>query len=117
MLFRSALTSFAVVGYLNRHAARHGIWTRLVAPTAAGIALAAVFAMIVANFDVLIGLQEASILGWLLPVIVLVPGVLGMLWAVGLRGRSPEVYAGIGYGGDAPEAAPAQEQGPQGVHV
>ena len=40
-----------------------------------------------------------------------------MLWAVGLRGRSPEVYAGIGYGGDAPEAAPAQEQGPQGVHV
>ena len=104
-----ALTSFAVVGYLNRHAAWYGTWTRVIAPTAAGLALAAVFAMIVANFDVLIGLQEESILGWLLPVIVLLPGLLGLLWAGGLRRRRPEVYAGIGYGGDNPETAGAAD--------
>ena len=102
-----ALTSFAVVGYLNRHASWYGTWTRLIAPTAAGIALAAVFSMIVANFDVLIGLQEASILGWLLPAIVLAPGVLGLAWGLVLRRRSPETYAGIGHGGDLPEEGAA----------
>lgn len=108
-----ALTSFAVVGYLGRHRARYSIWTRLIAPTAAGIALTALFAVIVANFDVLIGLEEPSMAGWLLPVIVLVPGLAGMLWALGLRRRRQDVYAGIGYGGDAPEqaGAPAAMQG------
>ena len=65
------------------------------------------FAMIVANFDVLIGLQEASVLGWLLPAIVLAPGILGMLWAVHLRRSRPELYGGIGYGGESPEPATA----------
>ena len=108
-----ALTSFAVVGYLNRHAAGYGVWTRLVAPTAAGIALAAVFAMIVANFDVLIGLQEESILGWLLPLIVLLPGLAGLLWALVLRRSRPAVYAGIGEGGDTEEAGIPAPVAPQ----
>lgn len=102
-----ALTSFAVVGYLGRHGADYSTWTRLLAPTAAGIALTALFAIIVANFDVLIGLEEASILGWLLPVIVLTPGLIGMLWALELRRRRPKVYAGIGYGGEPGDPAGA----------
>ncbi|WP_356833774.1 APC family permease [Arthrobacter sp. APC 3897] len=100
-----ALTSFAVVGYLGRHGADCSTWTRLLAPTTAGIALMALFAVIVANFDVLIGLEEAGTLGWLLPVIVLAPGLIGMLWALELRRRRPKVYAGIGYGGEAGEPA------------
>lgn len=96
-----ALTSFAVVGYLRRHASEYGVWTRIIAPVAAGLALTVLFGLIVANFDVLIGLPEPSTLAWLLPAIVLVPGLAGILWAVDLRRRRPLIYAGIGHGGGA----------------
>jgi hypothetical protein len=55
---------------------------------------------ILMNFDVLIGLQEASMLGWLLPAIVVLPGVLGMFWALRLRRYRAEVYLRVGRGGD-----------------
>lgn len=101
-----ALTSFAVVGYFRRSPHGHGTWTRTVAPAAAGIALTVLFGLIVANFEVLIGLEEASILGWLLPAIAVVPGLAGIAWALRLRTARPDVYAGIG-GADAVPAESA----------
>ena len=95
-----ALTSFAVIGYFRSEPHGLGKWTTLVAPLIAGIALVVLFGAIVVNFDVLIGLEGASVLGWLLPALVVVPGVLGLFWAFRLRALQPAVYARVGHGGD-----------------
>lgn len=95
-----ALTSFAVIGYFRHHTDEFSVWTRVVAPLLAGVMLAIVFVMIVVNFNVLIGLEEAGVLSWLLPAIVLVPGIVGALWARWLKNSRPRVYQGIGRGGD-----------------
>lgn len=98
-----ALTSFAVVGFFRRTPSGNGIWTTTVAPVAAGVALAVLFGMIVANFDVLIGLEQTGVLSWLLPAIVVVPGIAGVAGAYWLRSARPGVYAGIGRGGVDPD--------------
>ncbi|GAA5228309.1 APC family permease [Paeniglutamicibacter antarcticus] len=109
-----ALTSFAVIGYFRRE--DHGLsqWTTMIAPLVSGIALVVLFGAIVVNFDVLIGLEEASILSWLLPAIVVVPGVLALLWAFRLRSVYPAIYAGVGRGGDLDEIE--LEHGESGKH-
>ncbi|WP_313817523.1 APC family permease, partial [Citricoccus sp.] len=78
-----ALTSLAVLGFLRRFSAEYSFWTRAVAPGLAAVGLIILFVMIVANFNVLIGSEGYSVLSWLLPAIVLVPGLLGTLWAWG----------------------------------
>lgn len=94
-----AVTSVAVVGYFRRHQSWYGVWTRTVAPVIGAVCLTIVFAMIVTNFTVLIGAQGDVVLGWLLPALVVVPGIAGVLWAWRLRTARPGVYAGIGRGG------------------
>jgi hypothetical protein len=56
--------------------------------------------MIVVNFDVLIGTEGTSPLSWILPAVALVPGVLGVLWGLYLKSARPQVYSGIGSGGN-----------------
>ena len=104
-----ALTSFAVIGYLRRHRSTYGAWTRIIAPAVAGVALSVLFGLIVANFDVLIGLETASNLSWILPAVVILPGLLGVLWALYLRSARPGVYAGIGEGGETADPAAVGE--------
>lgn len=95
-----AVTSVAVVGYFHRHRSWYGVWTRTVAPIIGAVCLLTVFGMIVANFGVLIGAQGDGVLAWLLPAIVVVPGLIGVGWALWLRTARPGVFAGIGRGGD-----------------
>ncbi|MEN2743659.1 APC family permease [Sinomonas halotolerans] len=94
-----AVVSLAVVGFFRRRPElAPGPWAARVAPAVGAVALAVVFALIAANFDLLLGLTEPSPLSWVLPAIVVVPGVLGILWALRLRRTAPEVYARIGHG-------------------
>ncbi|SMX84778.1 MULTISPECIES: APC family permease [unclassified Brevibacterium] len=94
-----ALTALAVVGYLRSHSLEYSLWTRAIAPGLSAIGLIALFVSIVINFNVLIGLEGTSVLSWLLPAIVIVPGIIGTIWAIVLRSRRPQLYAGIGTGG------------------
>ncbi|MDI3330182.1 MAG: APC family permease [Micrococcus sp.] len=94
-----ALTSMAVVGFLRRRSGEYSLWTRLIAPGLAAIGLVILFVVIVVNFNVLIGTEDATVLSWLLPAIVLVPGLFGTVWAWWLRAERPETYRGIGQGG------------------
>ncbi|WP_137825864.1 MULTISPECIES: APC family permease [unclassified Brevibacterium] len=94
-----ALTALAVIGFLRTQRGEYSTWVRLIAPGIAAIGLFVLFFAIVANFDVLIGTTEPTVLSWLLPLLVLVPGLIGTLWAYWLRGSRPELYAGIGSGG------------------
>lgn len=96
-----ALTSFAALVFLRGHRESHGLWTRVIAPGVAGLALAVLTVVVVLNFSVLVGLEPGNILNWLLPTIVVVPGVIGASWAAWLRKAKPEVYQGIGHGGGA----------------
>lgn len=93
------LTALAVIGFLRTRRDEYSTWTRIIAPGIAALGLFALFVAIVANFDVLIGAREPTVLSWLLPAIVLVPGLAGTLWALTLRRRDPHLYAGIGSGG------------------
>jgi hypothetical protein len=95
-----ALASMAVVGFLRRFTAEYSVWTRLIAPGLAAIGLVALFVVIVANFNVLIGTGDFTVLSWLLPAIVLVPGLFGTVWAWWLRAERPATYRGIGQGGE-----------------
>lgn len=94
-----AIVSVAVIGFFRRRPAlRAGAWTAVIAPALGAAALAVVFCLIVANFDVLLGLTEPSPLSWVLPAIVVVPGLGGILWALRLRRMDPGLYARIGHG-------------------
>ena len=64
-----------------------------------------VFGLIVANFDVLLGQTETTPATFLLPALLIVPGILGVAWAYRLRRRDPELYRRIGHGIDEAEAA------------
>jgi len=94
------LISLAVIGYFRRHGEGYSVWTRIVAPALAVALLGAVFIMIVVNFDVLIGTEGTSPLSWILPAVALVPGVLGVLWGLYLKSARPQIYSGIGGGGN-----------------
>lgn len=105
-----ALTSFAVIGYFRGESHGFSNLTTVIAPLLSGIALVVLFGAIVANFDVLIGLEGPSVLGWLLPAIVVVPGVLGVLWAFRLKSLKPATYERVGRGGDLDETHEAAEE-------
>lgn len=93
------MTSIAVIGYFRRHVREHSAWTRVIAPGLSAALLIAVFLVILANFDVLIGTEGGSALSWMLPALVLAPGLAGLAWGLFLKARAPEVYSGIGFGG------------------
>jgi amino acid transporter len=93
------MTSLAVIGYFRRHVGQHTAWTRAVAPGLSAALLGAVLAMILVNFGILIGAEGDSSLSWILPALVLLPGVIGLAWGLYLKARRPDVYSGIGFGG------------------
>ncbi len=84
-----ALTSFAVIGYFIRHRTQDSVFTRVVAPLLSGIALIYVFAQIVINFEVLLGMEEPGMLGYILQAIVILPGLIGWVLAWFMRSRRP----------------------------
>ncbi|GAA1720249.1 APC family permease [Isoptericola hypogeus] len=100
-----AVVSLAVVGYFRRDARGVGLGARVVAPVLAALALVAVLVMILANFTVLLGQESADATTYVLPALLLLPGLAGIAWGLRTRRARPAVYAGIGHGGE--EAPPA----------
>jgi len=102
LVFLMALVAASVIGFFARDARGVPVWSRLVAPVIAVVALGAVFVLILVNFDLLLGQTETNALTFLLPAILFVPGLLGLARAAVMRSRDPERYARIGH-----SAAPA----------
>jgi amino acid transporter len=94
------IVSISVIGYFRRDRRDVGAGSRLVAPIISAVALGTVFVLIVANFTVLLGQAEADVTTFLLPAIVIIPGVIGVFWGLRLRSTKPALYAGIGHGGE-----------------
>ncbi|MDP5225751.1 MULTISPECIES: APC family permease [Arthrobacter] len=98
LVFLMAVVSVAVIGFFWRHRELSpGAWKAVVAPAVGAVSLLGVLALILANFDVLLGQTEPSPLSFILPAVVLLPGLVGIGWALRLRRSHPEVYRGIGH--------------------
>lgn len=92
------VVSLAVIGFFRKNKHDAGIWTRLIAPGLAFLLLATIFILIVINFNVLLGQTDTSALTFILPAAIVVPGLLGVVWAFQLRRNQPAVYRRIGHG-------------------
>lgn len=94
-----AVLSVAVIGYFRSRPHGAGPWVRIVAPGLAALLLGTVFVMIVVNFDVLLGQSETTAASYILPLLILLPAAVGILWGLRLRKASPGTYSRIGHGG------------------
>jgi amino acid transporter len=102
-----AAAAVAVVGYFRRRRDPR-IWTTVIAPLAGAAGLVTACVLIVHNYSALTGKKSGAVnqLPWLL----LAAAVAGLAYALWLRGARPQVYAGIGDGGEPrAEIAPAVE--------
>lgn len=92
-----AIIAVAVIGFFRRNKRGLGAWTTLIAPIISGLLLAWVFVMIIANFHVMMG-EDPSFSTYILPIIVLLAGIIGVVWGNVLKTKNPEVYERIGHG-------------------
>jgi amino acid transporter len=95
-----AASASVIVFFARRGSARVQAW-RLATSAVAGLALLAIAAYTVKDFDVLVGTGPDSELGWLLPAIIGVALLLGLAQGLLLRSRKPEAHARIGLGNEA----------------
>jgi amino acid transporter/GNAT superfamily N-acetyltransferase len=112
VLFLITITSAAVVGFFARHRLGENVWRRVVAPTAAALALLIVTTLAVVNFATLLGVPDQHPLSWMVPIGYLAVAAAGTGWGLVLRATRPDVYATIGLG---PEAVVARAVPPSAV--
>ncbi len=96
--------SLSVIGFFRR---RSGVdtsmWKHRIAPALAFVLLGTLTVLIVTNFDVLLGQPEPTALTYLLPAMIVLPGVAGIFWGLRLKRTRPALYKAIGHG---PEQTP-----------
>jgi amino acid transporter len=100
------LASLAALLFLNRNPNGENAWRRFVAPVLASVALGTLGYLAFVNLPALLGVEPHSPLVRTVPTVLAAELVLGMLYAVVLRGARPVVYAGIGLGGTAVVVTP-----------
>lgn len=106
-----ASTSFAVGLWFWRHG-YSSRWRHLVAPFTAGAALAVVSALIVDNFELLVGAPPEAQWPALLPGAYGMCVIGGVLWGLWLRHRRPDAFDVIGLGPVATRLGPMPVQAP-----
>jgi len=105
VLLLIASTSIAVIVFFAKNPSGESLWHRVIAPALATVALLAIVYLALDNFATLLGVAPDHILAWLIPVIFLIAGGLGVLWGVLLRRHRPEVYKTIGLGAKSATAS------------
>jgi len=93
-----ALVSLAVIGFFLRDHRDVGVGSRWVAPVLAFLGLGTVLVLIVVNFYVLLGVTPDDPSAYVLPIIVIAPGIIGLIWGAILRRSRPATYEQIGRG-------------------
>lgn len=94
-----ALCSVAIVMYFRKRArGEENLWTSTIAPTLAAVALASIFALIVTNFDSLVG-GEVGAAPFIVVMLYVVMGVIGFIVALRMKRRHQGEWAAIGTGG------------------
>jgi amino acid transporter len=98
--------SLAALLFLNRNPDGENAWRRFLAPGLATVALGTLVYLAYLNLPALLGVAPQDPLVRTVPAVFGAELVLGMLYAVVLRGARPVVYAGIGLGGTAVVVSP-----------
>jgi amino acid transporter len=101
VLLLITVTSIAVIGYFARNPEGEDVWHRLGAPILGTIMLLVMSYLALTNIATLFGVDPGSKPTWVVPLSFGVLTVLGLIWALVLRGSRPQVYAGIGLGARA----------------
>jgi amino acid transporter len=96
-----AVTSTAVIRYLDQHPGGESVWARLMAPALSALLLGGAIVLAIMHFGTLLGTGPGNPAGWLLPSAFGVAAVAGLCWGAFLRARRPGVYATIGLGAHA----------------
>lgn len=102
LILLMAIVALAVVMFFVKDARGVGIFTRLIAPAIAGIALTTVFILVLVNFPVLMDMPQGDFLTYLLPLLVILGGVIGIIVGEVFRRRDPDRYRGIGHAVESP---------------
>jgi amino acid transporter len=89
-----AITSFAVVAFFAKDKRGEGPLSTMILPVLAGLVMAYLFVIIFRDFGAITG--AAGALGWILPSLTIVFGVVGFALASGLAGRDPARFAALG---------------------
>ncbi|MBM7829907.1 amino acid transporter [Agromyces cerinus] len=109
------IIAISVIGFFRRDRRGLGRWSTFIAPLISAVVLFTVFVLIVANFNVLLGQAETTPVTFVLPALLIVPGVLGVIWGFAIRKRNPELYARIGHGIEEAEADLIDGEGHRGI--
>ncbi|WP_369678162.1 APC family permease [Gulosibacter sp. 10] len=102
LILLMAIVALAVVMFFVKDARGVGIFTRLIAPAIAGIALTTVFILVLVNFPVLMDMPQGDFLTYLLPLLVILGGLIGIIVGEVFRRRDPDRYRGIGHAVESP---------------
>lgn len=97
-----AIVSLSVIGFFRRQRHGVGLWARLIAPVLGFVLLGIVFVLILQNFNVLLGQSESTAASFILPALIVLPGLAGVVWGLYLRKARPEVYRKVGHGEEGP---------------
>ena len=89
-----AMTSLSVVVYFGRDRQGESMISTAILPIIAGLVMAYLFVVIFRDFGALTGASGA--LGWGLPALTIVFGLIGYALASGLAGRDPERFRALG---------------------
>ena len=92
------VTSLAVIMFFLRNPQGENLWRRLIAPVLSLVALGAVSFFAIKDFNALLGVEPDDPLRWIIPLLYPAVAVLGIIWALILKGAKPDVYARIGLG-------------------
>lgn len=104
LVFLLAITSVAIVAFFTREPHGYNLWTRVVAPVIAALGLLVVAALILVNFDVMIGAEGPSALVIIMPAIIIGAGVIGLAWGEVLKHTRPAVYSAMQNADQIPES-------------
>jgi amino acid transporter len=91
-------TAMAIVVFFARDPRGESTWRRLIAPALAAVLLGGIVVLATRNYATLLGVPPGSPAAWILPGSYLAVAVIGVVWAVVLHDRRPDIYDAIGLG-------------------
>lgn len=89
-----SLVCVAIVLYFRKTRTSHGVWTTTIAPLLALAGLVVILSLVVSNLPLLAGSESLIVRSF--PLVILVVGLLGAVFARWIRRSRPELYANLG---------------------